>query len=257
MSYEGLAEALIETQESMLGRRAIDVAQSVPGLSVDDDGTVTEVDGGDDHDRTVVAALVDAYVSIMGQSAHNRLDDVADEFADDLDLPENLGGPAEVSAESDTVDSSDSDPADAEATADGEAATVPSEASDAPPDTPVADSDYEPADPDEVVTNIWGEEHEQADDATDADPTDVDIESVYITVTDEGGWEQPIPISRAIVTAVTNVTDLGEEDLDDLSTYVETHRIVRLLETDQTDPVSFEVEGHAVTLHADGGIHVE
>lgn len=254
MSYERLAQALIETQESMLGRRAISVAQSVSGLSVDD-GTVTAVDGGDDHDRTVVAALVDEYVSIMGQSAHNRLDDVADEFTDDLVLPENLGGPAELPAEPDAAVDAGSD--DAEATADGEAVTPPSEAGDAPPDAPVADPDYDPPDPDEVVTNIWGEEHEQADDATDADPADVDIESVYITVTDEGGWEQPIPISRAIVKAVTNVTDLGEDDLDDLSTYVETHRIVRLLETDQTDPVSFEVEGHAVTLHADGGIHVD
>ena len=45
--------------------------------------------------------------------------------------------------------------------------------------------------------------------------------------------------------------------LCNLSTYVDTHRIVRLLETDTTDPVSFEIEGHDVTLHADGGIHVQ
>jgi hypothetical protein len=258
MSYERLAGALIEAQQSMLGQRAVNVAQSVSGLSVDDDGTVTELDSGDDHERTVVAALVDEYVSIMGQSAHNRLDDAADEFADDLVLPANLGGPAEVPADPDTAASPDAGNADAEATAREDAAAVaPDAADDAPPDAPVADPDYDPPDPDEVVTNIWGEEHEREEDSPDADPTDVDIESVYITVTDEGGWEKPIPISRAIVTAVTNVTDLTEDELDDLSAYVETHRIVRLLETDQTDPVSFEVEGHAVTLHADGGIHVE
>jgi hypothetical protein len=262
MSYERLATALIETQQSMLGQRAINVAQSIDGLAVDDDGSATEIDGGDDHDRAVIAALVDEYVSIMGQSAHNRLDDVADEFADDLLLPENLGGPAELPAasagESGTAPATESaavddGPGTGEATATGTAADA-----DAPPGAPpAADAEYEPADPDEVVTNIWGEEHASEDESPNADPSDVDIESVYITVTDDGGWEQPIPISRAIVRAVTNVTDLGEDDLADLSTYVETHRIVRLLETDATDPVSFEVEGHDVTLHADGGIHVE
>ena len=271
MSYGSLAQRLIEAQESMLGRRAIDVAQSVDGLSVDDDGTVESVDGGDDHDRTVIAALVDEYVSIMGQSAHNRLDDVAAEFESDLVLPENLGGPAaiddaavEATAGDSTADGDAEDAGeagDAGTAADTGAADPSSSADDG--DAEVGDGDdsadagYEPAESDEVVTNIWGEEHESEADDTDADPTDVDIESVYITVTDEGGWEQPVPVDRAIVDAITNVTDLTEEDLADLSAYVDTHRIVRLLETDATDPVSFEVEGHDVTLHADGGIHVE
>jgi len=261
MSYERLAGALIETQQSMLGRRAINVAQSIDGLAVDDDGSVTDVDGGAAHDRTVVGELVDEYVSIMGQSAHNRLDDAADAFADDLVLPENLGGPSELPADAEA--GADAEPTSDSAAADddpgaGEPASATGTAADAPPDAPpAADAEYEPADPDEIVTNIWGEEHASEDESPNADPSDVDIESVYITVTDDGGWEQPIPISRAIVQAVTNVTDLREDDLADLSTYVETHRIVRLLETDATDPVSFEVEGHAVTLHADGGIHVE
>jgi len=259
MSYGPLAQRLIEAQESMLGRRAVDVAQSIEGLSVADDGTVEGVDGGDAHDRTVIAALVDEYVSIMGQSAHNRLDDVAAEFEGDLVLPENLGGPAET----DDGASTDPGPAgvDGSTTEDGDDAEPGAVTDDAGAAGPSADdadeSGYEPAEPDEVVTNIWGAEHESEADEPDGDPSDVDVESVYITVTDESGWEQPVPAGRAIVEAVTNVTDLTEDDLADLSTYVDTHRIVRLLETDETDPVSFEVEGHVVTLHADGGIHVE
>jgi hypothetical protein len=240
MSYERLAGRLVEAQESTLGRRAL--AESIDGITLDDDGTVTDIDGGDAHDRTVVAALVDAYVSIVGQSAHDSPDEIVAEF-DDLILPENLGGPAEIP--------------DVEATAasDGSAAaTDPDPGADADSDP---DDRSEPADPDELVTDIWGEEHESEAKETDADPADVDVESVYITVTDEGGWEQPVLIGRALVEPVTNVTDLTEEDLADLSTYVDTHRIVRLLETDATDPVSFEVEGHRVTLHADGGVLVE
>jgi hypothetical protein len=278
MNYGALAERLIEAQRPMLGQRAIDVAQSVDGLSVDDDGAVESVDGGDVHDRSVIAALVDEYVSIMGQSAHNRLDDAVAEFEGDLVLPENLGGPAEIDgADADAPDAGDADDADTGATTEttteatggstaesrpGEEPTTDAEPAESGAGTAGAagaegDADHTGADPDEVVTNIWGEEHESEAGDTDADPTDVDIESVYITVTDEGGWEQPVPVGRAIVEAVTNVTDLAEEDLDDLSTYVDTHRIVRLLETDTTDPVSFEIEGHDVTLHADGGIHVQ
>ena len=186
MSYERLADELIETQRSMLGQRAINVAQSVPGLLFDD-GAVIEVDGGEDHDRTVIGTLVDEYVSIMGQSAHNRLDGVADEYADDLVLPENLGGPADLDdADTGSPDTATPDAAKP-AAADGDTATAGGA------DGPASDSGgasaaedgYEPADPDEVVTNIWGEEHESEDDSPDADPSDVDIESVYITVTDE------------------------------------------------------------------------
>src|SRR6056297_3550300 len=99
-SYERLAERLIETQRTMLGKRAVDIARSVEGIEVTDDGQVANVA---DDDRAIVGALVDSYVDVMGVTAQTRLTEVAQEY-EDLILPANLGGP----------DPADEDGADAE-----------------------------------------------------------------------------------------------------------------------------------------------
>ncbi|MFD1586134.1 hypothetical protein ACFR9U_04005 [Halorientalis brevis] len=88
-SYERLAERLIETQRTMLGKRAVDIARSVEGIEVTDDGQVANVV---DDDRATVGALVDSYVDVMGVTAQSRLTEVAQEY-EDLVLPANLGGP--------------------------------------------------------------------------------------------------------------------------------------------------------------------
>ncbi len=90
-SYERLAERLIETQRTMLGKRAVDIARSVEGIDVTDDGQVANVA---DDDRAIVGALVESYVDVMGVTAQSRLTEVAREY-DDLILPANLGGPGD------------------------------------------------------------------------------------------------------------------------------------------------------------------
>lgn len=236
MSYEDLAERLIEAQRPMLGTRAVDVAQSVSGLAVTDDGEVTEIASPDPdrHDREVIDDLVAEYTSIMGQSAHDQLVVATEECDDDLVLPESLGGPETVP---DTAhDGDDNRVSTSTQTTD---ATSGSKSQ-------------------EFVTNIW--DSKDADDGAtggDTKPVEVDIESVYVTVEDDGGWETPAPVRTVIVDAVTGATDIERDDVGDLSEYVDPDRIVRLFETDASDSLSFRIEGHEITLYPDGSTTID
>jgi hypothetical protein len=233
MSYERLAARLIETQQAVFGARAVDVARSVPGLDIDEDGEVTGIDPGEEHERDVIVALVEEYVEIMGESAHDRLDEAAAEFEDDLVLPETLGGPAELPLKARaTVDSGD---------------TQSDEGQSGPR-----------VDPDEVVSDIWNDGEAADDQAEDGpDPEAIDIESVYVTVSDGDRWETPVPIRTAIIEALAEVSDLTDEDVDHLSVYVNPDRIVHTVEGDDASPLSFTVEGHEVTVHPSGDVSVE
>lgn len=325
MSYEHLAERLIAAQQTMLGKRAIDIAASVEGLTVEDDGSVTAVA---DDDREVIAALVAEYTTIMGDSAASRLESTAAEFEDDLVLPENLGGPETLPEDADTEPAPASEVHDETAetagdrtveSADEAAADQSSDrAGDSPADQPVRKATNPPTvdditEPDETeqsssapkaspsggsvveshdsVTELWTSDEEatsqsataetadagtadaeseaQAEgaattDSTGAessesptDPAEMDIDSVYVTRTDENGWETPVPVGKAVADAVTDATDVPATEIDDLAAYVDTDRVVNLLETDRSIPVSFRVEGHSVTLHPDGDVTVE
>ena len=62
--YEELIEAAIERQIEILGRgQAVEQARTVDRLTVDDDGTVLEVEG---DGKAVLSAVVDAYKAIAG-----------------------------------------------------------------------------------------------------------------------------------------------------------------------------------------------
>lgn len=324
MSYERLAERLIETQQTMLGQRAVDIAASVDGLSVENDGSVSDVADGD---REVVGALVEEYTTIMGGSAASRLESTAAEFEEDLLLPQNLGGPEPVPDDSDaTVDDQPTDEPPVSETTD-ETAPAESDGSAAQPvrkatNPPTIDDIAEPSGSDAApsrpkpspsggsvveshqdVTKLWEEDDgtENRTDGSDSDadvPGDVDddpgastgtadddggvtvveqeaeasgspdesvdeqdlsdsVDSVYVTRTDEHGWETPVPVGKAITDAVVDATDVDAAEVGDLSTYVDTDRVITLLETDRSIPVSFRVEGHSVTLHPDGDVTVE
>jgi hypothetical protein len=95
MTYEHLTGRLVETQRSMLGESAIEIARSVDGVTVTDDGNVTAVDG---DGRDVVAELAGRYVDVLGKPAEQRLAAAAREFEEELVLPPVLGGPDESPA---------------------------------------------------------------------------------------------------------------------------------------------------------------
>jgi hypothetical protein len=216
----------------MIGKRAVDIARSVDGLSVTDDGAVADVA---DDDRTVLDALVRSYVDVMGDSARTRLTDVASEY-DDLTLPETLGGPPAT---------------DADATPD-EGATA------AAVDDAVTAAEDDSAD-EAVVTDIWGEDV-AADADPSAEPSPIDVvegsfATIYVNVTGDRG-RGPVPVGQLIVDAVVAETDLDADDLDNLSAYVSADEIVALAEDPNRSSLSFSVEGHDVRIDADGSVTV-
>ena len=229
-SYERLAERLIETERTMIGKRAVDVARSVDGLTITDDGAVANVAN---DQRAVVDDLVRAYVDVMGESARRRLTDVASEY-DDLELPATLGGPAVDTADE---ESATDDPADSD-----EGGTTAA------------------ADEADLVTNPWGEEY-AADEGETAETGAFDVverslDSIYVTVTGERG-RGPVPVGQVILDAVLAETDLDSEALDHLSAYVAADEVVAFAEADDRSSLTFAVEGHEVTLDERGAVTVE
>lgn len=240
-SYERLAERLIETQRTMIGKRAVDIARSVDGLSITDDGAVEDVA---DDDRMVLDDLVRAYTDVMGDSARTRLTDVASEY-EDLMLPATLGGPQadEVADAGQAAEASGT--SDEEATA----ADVDDAVTAAEDDTPRED----------VVTNIWGDdvaaEAEPAADPTAIDVVEGSFATIYVNVTGDRG-QGPVPVGQLIVDAVIAETELDPDDLDHLSAYVSADEVVALAEDPNRSSLSFAVEDHEVTLDEDGSVTV-
>ena len=130
MSYKHLAGRLIETQRSMLGEPAIEIARSTEGITVTDDGNVTAVDG---DGRVVVDALARRYTDMLGGAAEDRLLAAAREFEAELALPPSLGGPEEF-------DAGHRDPAAHDPTGTGPATLDPADADSAEADVEDADS---------------------------------------------------------------------------------------------------------------------
>ena len=75
---------------------------------------------------------------------------------------------------------------------------------------------------------------------------------------DEGeeGWVSPTPVSTAVVEAVTGATALDADDLDDLDSYVDRSDL-RDVVSSGDGSLTFAVEGHDVTVSADGSIRVD
>jgi hypothetical protein len=81
--------------------------------------------------------------------------------------------------------------------------------------------------------------------------------TLYI-IGDEGDdeWVSPEPADAVIRAAVTEATDLEADDLDDLDGYVERAALAAVIEGGD-DEVTFDVEGHEVTVSGDGDVSVE
>jgi hypothetical protein len=82
-------------------------------------------------------------------------------------------------------------------------------------------------------------------------------EAVYVLREDgEDEWMRPQPAGAAIVEAVTAATDLTEADLAPPDRYVDRDDLRALREGDAGDELTVRVEGHEVTVRADGTIDV-
>jgi hypothetical protein len=73
---------------------------------------------------------------------------------------------------------------------------------------------------------------------------------------DEEDWVHPTPAATAIVDAVTGATDLDESEIDDAGSYVDWDDLSALLDGEGGEELTFAVEGHEVTVSADGTIAV-
>jgi hypothetical protein len=267
MSYTHLAGRLIETQRSMLGQPAIDIAQSVEGLTVTDDGNVTGIDG---DERAVVGVLADRYARMLGTAAEARLRTAAEEFADELLLPPALGGPEDADDDAETDAPADrtapvstaaepaepaADTAQAVEPSDGE--TTDGETTDengAGPPVLLTHDELEDADPPAGGTVLV--EYQPLTDFDGIDPEKRDLGSVYLVRSIEADWMVPISVEDAIIDAVAGATDLGREDLDEVAAYVDSEQVLSVLGTGSGVSSSFEVEDHTVRVFASGTVRI-
>jgi hypothetical protein len=74
---------------------------------------------------------------------------------------------------------------------------------------------------------------------------------------DDGEWVSPRPVGAVVVELVTDETDLSEDDIDDIETYVDRDDLAAHLDGDPSDPLTFAVEGHDVVIDPDGTVSVD
>jgi len=252
MSYKHLAGRLIETQRSMLGKSALEIARSVEGISVDDDGSVTAVTG---DRRAVLETLSQRYMDVLGSAAETRLLAAAREFEDELVLPPTLGGP------DDTVDPATADPDGADATATGalsDGGTVsfqPPTGTDAAGVDAVGQTDAEKALQD-VASIPEPMKVEYTVTSSIPDATDTDLDSVYLMPLDDDGWQAPISVAEAVTEGLSNATDLGSDGIDAFVDAIDSHRLLATLDDENGETVSFYFEGVTVTFHGSGSLAI-
>jgi len=88
-------------------------------------------------------------------------------------------------------------------------------------------------------------------------------EDLYVLAPGEGedesdGWVSPRPIDDAVEAAVADATGLSADDIDAASSYVDLDDIAALLDgEDDSESVTFTVEGHDVTIGGGGHVTVE
>ena len=74
---------------------------------------------------------------------------------------------------------------------------------------------------------------------------------------DDEQWVRPTPAGAAIVDAVRSRTELSEDDLSNIHSYVDRDALRSVLEDERADPLTFTVEGYDVTVAHGGEITVE
>jgi len=69
-------------------------------------------------------------------------------------------------------------------------------------------------------------------------------------------WVSPKPVRTAITDTLTDATELSETDIGDIESYVDLTDLRAVLDGEDDD-LTFDVEGHDVTVTGDGDISVE
>jgi hypothetical protein len=71
------------------------------------------------------------------------------------------------------------------------------------------------------------------------------------------GWVSPEPASDVIADAVVEATELDVADIDAIETYVDSESLRAVVAEGTTESLTFTVEGHDVTITADGDVAVD
>lgn len=264
MSYEHLAGRLIETQRSMLGPSAVEIARSTGGIAVDDDGTVTEIQG---DQRAAVGTLAQRYVDMLGDAAESRLYSAAREFEDELVLPPALGGPDP--SERPGVDRAARGPGAADSSPSGGATGAVSDGGTVAVDAPLVGDEF--ADAVDRTDGVEPKSEPPNDGAASpvpepvtadysvasdlpAEATDGDLESVYLLPESDDGWQAPVSVETAVTDLVAEATsvDDGAAAVD----AIDPARLVATLDGDDGERGSFVYEGVTVTFHRSGSLAV-
>jgi hypothetical protein len=74
---------------------------------------------------------------------------------------------------------------------------------------------------------------------------------------DDEQWVRPTPAGAAIVDAVLSQTELSEDDLSNIHSYVDRDALRSVLEDERAEPLTFTVEEYDVTVAHGGEITVE
>ena len=73
---------------------------------------------------------------------------------------------------------------------------------------------------------------------------------------DDEEWVSPTPARQAVVEALAETTDVEAEAVEDLDAYLDPSSLQELLDGERSDPLTFTVEDHEVTIDGDGEISV-
>lgn len=254
MSYKHLAGRLIETQRSMLGTSALDIARSVEGISVDNDGSVTAITG---DSRAVVETLSQRYVAVLGAAAENRLLAAAREFEDELVLPPSLGGPDDRGDAPDGPGGVADSAGAADALSDG--GTVAFQFPATTDGTADPDGPTDRTRSDDVLQDVASipdpvkVEYTVASSLPDAPD---DLGSVYLMPLDQDGWQTPVSVADAVADALSAATELNGDDIDAFVAVIDPERLIATLNDERGETVSFTDEGVTVTFHRSGSLAV-
>jgi hypothetical protein len=197
----------------------------------------------------------------------------AREFEDDLVLPPSLGGPDDHAAhDRPAQEPTTDDPSgavqtavdsSADALSDGGTVAVQSPTTtDEPADTGAVDGPTERTRAEDALQAVASipdpvkVEYTVASSIPDVPDADVDLGSVYLMPLDDDGWQTPVSVADAVADALSRVTELGNDDIDEFVDAIDRDRLLATLNDDNGETVSFNFGGITVTFHRTGSLAV-
>jgi len=83
-----------------------------------------------------------------------------------------------------------------------------------------------------------------------------DSGTVYLIRGNDDEWISPEPVEAVITESLVGATGLTSDDIGHVGDYVDAERLRAVVGDGDTDTITFDVEGHDVTVTADGDITV-